>query len=147
LAYASDATVIDPQPRIISNLIVDQTITNPAAVQAFVEGGLGVLADGTQINPDTNQPYPVGTLLDLEGIAIPPGVTLTIPNTAPDEGLSAGFNTWFIFFGQFFDHGLDFIQRTSEMVIIPLQSDDPLMPLPPGDTTLHGDRADPEKRH
>src|SRR4029077_16430940 len=67
--------VIDGQPRVISNLIVDQTITNPAAVQAFVAGGFGVLADGTQINPDTSLPYAVGTLLDLEGIAIPAGVT------------------------------------------------------------------------
>ena len=35
--------VVDSDPRMISNLIVDQTITNPAAVQAFVEGGFGVL--------------------------------------------------------------------------------------------------------
>jgi Ca2+-binding RTX toxin-like protein len=118
--------VIDGQPRVISNLIVDQTITNPAAVQAFVAGGFGVLADGTQINPDTSLPYAVGTLLDLEGIAIPAGVTLTIPNTTPDEGLSAGFNTWFVFFGQFFDHGLDFIQRGTEIVMIPFALDDPI---------------------
>ena len=38
--------VVDSDPRIISNLIVDQTITNPAAVQAFVEGGFGVLVGG-----------------------------------------------------------------------------------------------------
>ena len=54
------------------------------------------------------------------GDVVPAGLTLTIPNTAPDEGLSAGFNTWFTFFGQFFDHGLDFIQRTTEIVFIPL---------------------------
>ena len=122
-AYASDDTLMDPQPRTISNLIVDQTVTNPAAVQAFIDGGFGILVGGTlhHLNDD-------GT----PGAIVQPGETLTIPNTAPDEGLSAGFNTWFIFFGQFFDHGLDFIERTSEMVIIPLQPDDPLLPLPPG---------------
>ena len=41
------------EPRTISNLIVDQTITNPAAVDAFVSAGFGILADGTQIDPDT----------------------------------------------------------------------------------------------
>ena len=59
-------------------------------------------------------------------------MTLTIPNTAPDEGLSAGFNTWFTFFGQFFDHGLDFVQRSTEIVMIPLQPDDPIFIEHPG---------------
>ena len=115
--YGADANVVDSDPRIISNLIVDQTITNPAAVQAFVEGGFGVLVGGVLhfANDD-------GTAGDI----VPAGVTLTIPNTTPDEGLSAGFNTWFIFFGQFFDHGLDFIERDTEIVVIPLQPDDPL---------------------
>ena len=31
-SYASNTTVVDSQPRTLSNLIVDQTITNPAAV-------------------------------------------------------------------------------------------------------------------
>jgi hypothetical protein len=115
--YGTPGSVVDSDPRIISNLIADQTINNPAAVQAFVEGGFGVLVAGVLhfLNED-------GTA----GAQVPPGVTLTIPNTTPDEGLSAGFNTWFIFFGQFFDHGLDFIQRSTEMVLIPLQPDDPL---------------------
>ena len=120
--------MVDADPRIISNLIVDQTITNPAAVQAFVAAGFGTL--------DAN-----GVLLDLDGIPIPAGVTLTIPNTAPDEGLSAGFNTWFIFFGQFFDHGLDFIERGTEMVLIPLQPDDPLITVGPDGIAGTGDEV------
>ncbi|MBS7691522.1 hypothetical protein I0E98_18130 [Pseudomonas lalucatii] len=80
--------VIDSQPRTISNLIVDQTITNPAAVQAFVDAGMGVLADGSQQDAG-GIAFPVGTLLDLDGNAIPAGQSLFIPNTAPDEGLSA----------------------------------------------------------
>ena len=130
--YGLDASVVDSDPRIISNLIVDQTITNPVAVQAFVDGGFGILVDGVLhfLNDD-------GTTGDV----VPGGVTLTIPNTAPDEGLSAGFNTWFIFFGQFFDHGLDFIQRSTEMVIIPLQPDDPLITVGPDGIAETGDEV------
>ena len=113
--YATTTNVVDADPRIISNLIVDQTITNPAAVQAFVDAGLGFL--------DLD-----GTLLDLDGVPIPAGQTLTIPNTTPDEGLSAPFNAWFTFFGQFFDHGLDLVQKGGNgTVFIPLQADDPLI--------------------
>jgi Ca2+-binding RTX toxin-like protein len=115
--YGLDDNVVDSDPRIISNLIADQTIRNPAAVQAFVDGGFGIVVDGVlhYLNED-------GT----PGDVVPPDVTLTVPNTAPDAGLSAGFNSWFVFFGQFFDHGLDFIQRSTEMVVVPLQPDDPL---------------------
>ncbi|WP_137819718.1 peroxidase family protein [Pseudomonas sp. 2FG] len=112
--YASTISVADADPRIISNLIVDQTITNPVAVQAYVDAGFGTL--------DVN-----GVLLDLAGVPIPGGVTLTLPNTATDEGLSASFNTWFTFFGQFFDHGLDLVDKGgSGTVFMPLQPDDPL---------------------
>ncbi|CAD5107740.1 peroxidase family protein [Zestomonas carbonaria] len=111
----SPRDVVDADPRIISNLIVDQTIGNPAAVQAYVDAGLGTLDDN-------------GVLLDLNGVPIPPGMPLFIPNTAPDEGLSAGFNSWFTFFGQFFDHGLDLVNKGGNgTVFIPLQDDDPLV--------------------
>ena len=48
------------------------------------------------------------------------------PNIAPDEGLASPFNSWMTLFGQFFDHGLDFIKRGEDKVYIPLQPDDPL---------------------
>ncbi|QEY62028.1 heme peroxidase [Metapseudomonas lalkuanensis] len=125
-SYLGSGTVIDSQPRTISNLIVDQTISNPAAVQTFVDAGFGVLADGTQLDP-AGVPFPVGTLLDLAGVPVPAGQSLFLPNTTPDEGLSAPFNTWFTFFGQFFDHGLDLVTKGgNEVVFIPLQEDDPL---------------------
>ncbi|WP_037084110.1 peroxidase family protein, partial [Rhizobium sp. CF122] len=112
--YASTTNVVDADPRIISNLIVDQTITNPVAVEAFVAAGLGTL--------DVN-----GVLLDLNGVAIPAGQPLFVPNTAPDAGLSAGFNGWFTFFGQFFDHGLDLVNKGGNgTIFVPLQPDDPL---------------------
>ncbi|UVE16259.1 heme peroxidase [Pseudomonas sp. LS44] len=107
-------SVADADPRIISNLIVDQTISNPAAVQAYIAGGFGTL--------NAN-----GQLVDADGLIIPAGQPLFIPNTAPDEGLSAGFNSWFTLFGQFFDHGLDLVNKGGNgTVYIPLQEDDPL---------------------
>ena len=97
------STVIDSQPRVISNLIVDQTGSNPAAVEA---AGPGAAADGSG--------------------------TLFIPNTAPDVGLSAPFNSWFTLFGQFFDHGLDLVSKGgSGTVFMPLQPDDPLWAITP----------------
>ena len=55
------------------------------------------------------------------------GDNVYLPNVAPDEGLSAPFNSWFTLFGQFFDHGLDLVNKGgSGTVFIPLQPDDPL---------------------
>jgi Ca2+-binding RTX toxin-like protein len=55
------------------------------------------------------------------------GGNVVITNSAPDEGLSAPFNSWFTLFGQFFDHGLDLVAKGgSGTVFIPLQTDDPL---------------------
>ncbi|MCX6521143.1 MAG: heme peroxidase [Actinobacteria bacterium] len=91
--------VADSEPRLISNLIVDQTAANPAAQAA---AGANPVVD-----PIT------GTLL--------------IENVAPDEGLSAPYNSIFTLFGQFFDHGLDLVGKGgSGTVFVPLLPDDPL---------------------
>src|SRR5262245_35576279 len=117
--------VVDSQPRTISNLIVDQTSRNPAA--AAVAGSAGadgvwgtlddVLNDGVSIlRVRTGQDGALGT------------ADFSFDNVAPDAGLSAPFNLWFVFFGQFFDHGLDLVQQGgSGTVFIPLQDDDPLL--------------------
>ncbi|WFW11104.1 heme peroxidase [Citrobacter freundii] len=98
-------TVIDADPRIISNLISDQTASNPAAQEVF----------------DALSGVPGGGTITGEGN------TLTIPNQSPDVGLSPAFNGWMTFFGQFFDHGLDLIPKGGNgIVFIPLQPDDPL---------------------
>jgi hypothetical protein len=98
-------TVVDSQPRIISNLIVDQTTRNPAAID------VATAANGGTLPPAA----PLGTL--------------PIGNVATDVGLSAPFNIMFTFFGQFFDHGLDLVNKSGGTVRVPLQADDPLLPL------------------
>jgi Ca2+-binding RTX toxin-like protein len=106
--YGASGNVADADPRIISNLIVDQSAANPAAIAAAaaVDGSAlvtGARADGTSFQ------------------------THYIPNVAPDEGLSAPFNQWMTFFGQFFDHGLDLVNKGGNgTIFIPLQPDDPL---------------------
>jgi hypothetical protein len=102
--------VIDSEPRLISNLIVDQTAQNPAAVAANGDAP-SILSPGLDGVFGTADDTPV----------------FFIPNVAPDEGLSASFNAWFTFFGQFFDHGLDLVTKGgSGTIFIPLQPDDPL---------------------
>lgn len=65
-------------------------------------------------------------LLDANGVELD-GVNVVITNAAPDEGLSAPFNSWFTLFGQFFDHGLDLVAKGGNgTVFIPLMEDDPL---------------------
>ena len=51
---------------------------------------------------------------------------LDIPNITADYNVSAGYDSWFTLFGQFFDHGLDLIPKAGAAVIIPLNQDDPL---------------------
>jgi Ca2+-binding RTX toxin-like protein len=108
--------VEDADPRIISNLIVDQTPNNFAAVEA--NGG----------NPVAESPGLDGIFGTADDTDV-----FFIANVAPDEGLSAPFNGWFTFFGQFFDHGLDLVNKGgSGTVFVPLQPDDPLFNPAPG---------------
>src|SRR5262245_46707195 len=106
--------VVDSQPRVISNLIVDQTANNPAAVAAAAD------------NPSSQTVTSPG-LDGIFGTADDRSVFM-IPNVPPDSGLSAPFNQWMTFFGQFFDHGLDLVTKGgSGMIFMPLKPDDPLI--------------------
>jgi Ca2+-binding RTX toxin-like protein len=119
-------SVADADPRIISNLIVDMSVANPGAVDAWFNNPLALAA--------FDETYPGITPLRPGATAVP-GVSQiitnadlqTIPAQSPDIGLSPGFNSWMTYFGQFFDHGLDLVTKgNAGTVYIPLQTDDPL---------------------
>lgn len=109
LASGPNAVVNDADPRMISNIISDQSTNNPAAVEA------------------------AAGLADAPGGGGSVNGSLSIPNLSPDIGLSPAFNGWMTFFGQFFDHGLDLIPKAGNgIVFIPLMPDDPLYSTAPG---------------
>ena len=132
-SYAqTSGLVFDTQPRVISNLIVDQTSTNPAAVAA---AGFPVRTQGNPgIVPCDINGLPLG--------CVPAGETLFIPNVTTDIGLSPPYNSLFTIFGQFFDHGLDKITNGGTgTVFVPLNADDPLIVGPDG---IAGTADDPQ---
>ena len=120
-SYAqTGGSVVDSEPRMVSNLIVDQTSTNPAAVAA---AGFPVRSQGNEgvvVCPAPPATQPAG--------CVPERQTLDIPNVTTDVGLSPPFNSLFTIFGQFFDHGLDKITNGgSGTVFVPVKADDPLV--------------------
>ena len=185
-----NSLVFDSSLRTISNLLVDQTLGNPAAIltaldragsansmadlaavtviyEAFkpasdaeyqarviaqnARADAEELGDGDPNTPPTPQEQAaldaaadadaahaltVTALEDARAVrdaAVAPygivmeGDNVSLPNISPDVGLSASFNSWFTLFGQFFDHGLDLVNKGgSGTVFIPLQPDDPL---------------------
>ncbi|NYT45449.1 heme peroxidase [Alcaligenaceae bacterium] len=117
--YGELGNVVDADPRLISNLIVDQTSNNPAAVSVAQQWR----AAGYEVSetPVLNNGIPV---LDANGAQV---VTYQFPNISPDIGDSAPFNGLFTLFGQFFDHGLDLVPKAGNgTIFIPLKADDPL---------------------
>ena len=120
--------VFDSQPRVISDLIVDQTTNNPAAVAAAAD------------NPGAADRHEPGPGWQLFGTADDKPVEY-IPNVKPDFGLTAPFNAWMTFFSQFFDHGLDLVTKGgSGTIFIPLKPDDPLF-VAGSPTNFHGGDA------
>src|SRR5262245_1649925 len=124
-SYKQNAgNVFDSQPRLISNLIVDQTTTKPVPAGVTPLGPGNPAAQAAHDNPCGQGGFVCGDPAPLDP-ADPTG-SLFIPNITPDFGLSAPFNLMFTFFGQFFDHGLDLVPKSGGTVIIPLKADDPL---------------------
>ena len=130
--------VFDAQPRDISNLIVDQTSTNPAAIAA---AGFPVRTQGNDgVEPCITEPTTPGGTDGLPAGCVPAYQTLFIPNVTTDVGLSPPFNSLFTIFGQFFDHGVDkIVNGGSGTVFVPLREDDPLVA---GDNHIFGDADD-----
>ena len=144
--YANPGNVVDSDPRTISNLVVNQTASNPAAVMAALQhsvfsetllpnqvaGAAAAIATAyaatVGLPPSDPAHANLTALLNSYGIEQGPEGGLVIPNLSPDIGLSPGFNAWMTFFGQFFDHGLDLVTKGGNgKVYIPLAADDPLI--------------------
>lgn len=125
--YGLPGNVIDADPRTISNLIVNQTVDNPAALDAWFANPLSV-AQFEKDHPGMTAVRP-GELSDpLTQLELTNRDIANIYNQSPDIGLSPGFNAWMTFFGQFFDHGLDLVTKADNgTVYIPLEADDPLI--------------------
>ncbi|MGO4258633.1 peroxidase family protein [Marmoricola sp. RAF53] len=133
--------VYDSKPRTVSNLIVDQTSTNPAAIAA---AGFPVRSQGNPgqfpctVDPDpTAQPPVEGSPAGC----VPSHQTLFIPNVTTDVGLSPPYNSLFTFFGQFFDHGVDQTVKSGGTVFVPLKADDPLRTVGPDGKAGTGDEV------
>ena len=121
------ATSSTRQPRTVSNLIVDQTSTNPAAVAA---AGFPVRTQGNPgVVPCTTDPDPLADppVAAAPADCTPSHETLFIPNVTTDVGLSPPYNSLFTLFGQFFDHGVDQTVKGGGTVFVPLKADDPLI--------------------
>jgi hypothetical protein len=102
-------SVSDVDPRTISNLIVDMSVNNPAAIAAYLGNPLS-LEQFAADHPGKN-PVAPGGIVNSNDLEITNVDLATIPNQSPDIGLSPGFNSWMTFFGQFFDHGLDLVTK------------------------------------
>ena len=102
--------LVDASPRIISNLVANQSDAALTAIGYTTAGqrALAVLDD-----PTTS---PGGRLSPLTGNMNP------LP-----------YSSYFTLFGQFFDHGLDFVHKGADgMVFVPLLPGDPLYSTAPG---------------
>ena len=136
---STGTVVVESRTRTASNLIVDQTSTNPAAIAA---AGFPVRTQGNPGKfPCTTDPDPTATP-PVDGVpagCVPTGDTLFIPNVTTDVGLSPPYNSLFTFFGQFFDHGVDQTVKGGGVIFIPLKADDPLRTLGPDGKPNTGD--------
>ena len=137
--------VIDSEPRTVSNLVVDQTSTNPAAVAA---AGAPVRSQQNPgLFPCTTDPDPTAIPpIDAAPVGcVPAHQTLFIPNVTTDVGLSPPYNSMFTFFGQFFDHGVDQTVKSGGTVFVPLKADDALITLGPDGKANTGDEVQPSQ--
>ncbi|MFO1171797.1 MAG: peroxidase family protein [Hyphomicrobiaceae bacterium] len=125
---------------VTAAIVAENTLENLAGTQAqpnlgtsdvlvasltAAESGAQAITEAAQLSLDNAQASLAATLAanDIQMS----GGSLVIPNIAPDEGISAPFNSWMTLFGQFFDHGLDLVEKTATTkVYVPLLPDDPL---------------------
>jgi Animal haem peroxidase/RTX calcium-binding nonapeptide repeat (4 copies) len=113
----------DPMFRDAEAFDPDGSGPMPAVPTSYLQTN-GVVVD-SQPRTISNLVVDMNAATNLAAAAADPDGDGVIPNVNPDGG--APFNQWFTFFGQFFDHGLDLVNKgESGTVFIPLQPDDPL---------------------
>ncbi|MGO4852554.1 peroxidase family protein [Phaeovulum sp. W22_SRMD_FR3] len=118
-----DNIVMDGSPRLVSQLIASSDVDplsptyNPAAYEAMMAMG--------------------GNPVDTSNSVVGTQQTAFIPNPGILGGVP--YNEWFVAFGQFFDHGLDFISKGGGYVMIEIKENDPLYVSP----TLPGGAPNP----
>ncbi len=133
----TSGSVYDADPRIISNLVADQSVNNDAAIVAALRavGDADPYASSQHIiqvrdaNHASAQAKQTAITAELAryNLTLENGTTLLIPNVMADLGDTAPFNSFTTLFAQFFTHGLDLVNKGgSGTVFIPLQADDPL---------------------
>lgn len=119
LYAAPNASLVDYTPRMISQTIVSGGVTFAKDAQGHIQhtaSGVAVVSDP-------------GLIKDLGEVdtSIPDSGQYFIrnQNTVAGDPSTTG---WFTLFGQFFDHGLDFIDKPNQnaTITIPLAPDDPL---------------------
>jgi hypothetical protein len=143
--YSQPGNVINSAPRFISNLIVNQTIDNPAAVAAWFTNPLALDAFNERRGADAIPVRPGQLTGDLLEVEIDNIDVANIPNQSPDIGLSPGFNSWMTFFGQLFDQGLDLVTKADNgTVYIPLNPDDQVITPGPDGIPGTGDEVPPQ---
>ena len=115
--------ITDPMFRDAEAFDPDGSGPTPAVPTSYLQTN-GVVVD-SQPRTISNLVVDMNAATNPAAAAANPDGDGVIPNVNPDGG--APFNQWFTFFGQFFDHGLDLVNKgESGTVFIPLQPDDPL---------------------
>lgn len=110
IVVTGENTTGGTSPRTITQLIASSDVDplsptyNPAAAAAMMSLG--------------------GEPVDVANTVVGSAQTAFIPNPGVLGG--ATYNEFFVAFGQFFDHGLDFISKSGGYVLIPLSPNDPL---------------------
>ncbi|WP_298436361.1 peroxidase family protein [uncultured Jannaschia sp.] len=132
VAVAADGstTVISevPTPALANLAWADMTVSADKTMLADHVGEtlrveIARVSGGEILIDDVNLTATSGTQIEITDEDLQ-----SLPNIAPDDGISAPFNAWMTFFGQFFDHGLDLITKGDNgTIFIPLQADDPLV--------------------
>ncbi len=124
-----DAAAVQTALEALSNIA-----PGDVAVAGSLPGGIDITFQGALAGTNVAEiTLTAAAVTGVRATTTHTGGDFFIPNSAPDEGLSAPYNSWFTFFGQFFDHGLDLLNKGGNgTVFMPLKADDPLIPGPDG---------------